>query len=135
MKKEGNRWIQRKVQFKKSTLVRFINTETGAHLAGGGGVQGVRTPAFFCYNPNYALKFLDQFRRNVLKKQFKKRKNPSKRCTKSILLKFFNITFRRISVVLTSKINLFSLIFYRTENNLSSFSAIISENKKKTFCF
>ena len=65
----------------------------------------------FCYNPNCVLKFLDQFRRNALKNQFKKRKNPSKRCTKSILLKFFNTTLRRIRVVLTRKINLFSLTF------------------------
>ena len=39
--------------------------------SGGGGVQGVRTPALFCYNPNCALKFLNQFRRNALKNQFK----------------------------------------------------------------
>ena len=34
-----------------------------------GGVQGVRTPALFCYNPNCVLKFLDQFRKNTLKNQ------------------------------------------------------------------
>ena len=45
----------------------------------GGG--RVRTPALFRYNSNCAIKFLDQFRRNALKNQFKKRKNPSKRCT------------------------------------------------------
>ena len=63
----------------------------GAHLAGG-GVQGVRTPALFRYSPNCALKFLNQFRRNALKNRFRKRKNPSKQCTNSILLKFFNAT-------------------------------------------
>ena len=90
----------------------MCTTPSGEHLAGGGGrVQGVRTPALFRYNPNCAVKFLDQFRRNVLKNQFKKRKNTSKRCTKSILLKFFNTTLRRISMILTSKIKLFSLTF------------------------
>ena len=44
------------------------------HLAEG--VQGVRTPALFLYGPNGALKFLTQFRRNALKNQFKKQKNP-----------------------------------------------------------
>ena len=34
--------------------------------------QGVQTPALFFYIPNCALKFLDQFRRNALKNQFKK---------------------------------------------------------------
>ena len=60
--------------------------------ASSGGVQGVRTPALFRYSPNCALKFLNQSRRNALKNQFKKRKNPSKRCTNSILSKFFNAT-------------------------------------------
>ena len=73
---------------------------SNAHIAvageGWGGVQGVRTPALFWYSPNCALKFLNQFRRNTLKNQFKKRKNPSKRWTNSILLKFFSATLRRI---------------------------------------
>ena len=72
----------------------------GAHLAwgggGGGGGKGVQTPALFRYSPNCALKFLNRFRRNSLKNQFKKRKNPSKRCINSILLKFFNATLKRI---------------------------------------
>ena len=33
----------------------------------------------FRYSPNCALKFLNQFRRNALKHQFKKRKNPNER--------------------------------------------------------
>ena len=61
-----------------------------------GGVQGVRNPAFFRYSPNCALQFLNQFRRNTLKIQFNKRKNPSKRYTNSILLKVFYATLRRI---------------------------------------
>ena len=63
---------------------------SGAHLAGGGRGQGVWTPAPFQYSPNCTLKFLNQFRGNALKNQFKKRKKPSKRCTNSILLEFFN---------------------------------------------
>ena len=59
-----------------------------AHLAGG--IQGIRAPALFWYSLNCTLKFLNQFRRNALKNQFKKRKNPSKRSTNSILLKFFD---------------------------------------------
>ena len=59
---------------------------------GGGRRPGVRTPDLFRYNPNCALKFLDQFRRNTLKNQFKKQKKPSKRCTNSFLLKVFNTT-------------------------------------------
>ena len=71
-----------------SHIVYMFNFScTGAHLAGG---PGGPAPALFCYNPNCALKLLDQFRRNTFKSQFKNRKNPSKRCTKSILLKFFN---------------------------------------------
>ena len=38
-------------------------------------------------NPNCALKFLDQFRRNALKNKFKKQKKPSKRSTNIIFLK------------------------------------------------
>ena len=60
--------------------------------ASSGGLQEVWTPAIFRYSPNCALKFLNQFSRNALKSLFKKRKNPSKPCTNSILLKFFNVT-------------------------------------------
>ena len=69
----------------------------------GGGLQGVQTPALFRYNPNCALKFLHQFKRNALKNQFKKGKNPSKLCTNNILLKFFNATLRRIHMNLEWK--------------------------------
>ena len=48
-----------------------------------------RTPALFRYSPKFALKFL-------LKNQFKKRMNPSRRCTNSILLKFFNATLTSV---------------------------------------
>ena len=65
----------------------------GAHTArGGGGSRGSGLLPFFDTVPNCALKFLNQFGRNTLKNQFKKRKNPSKRCTNSIFLKFFNAT-------------------------------------------
>ena len=46
-------------------------------------------------NPNCALEFLDQFRRNALKNQFKKQKKPSKRGTNSILLKVLENDKRR----------------------------------------
>ena len=65
----------------------------GAHLGERG--LGVWTPTLFRYSRNCALIFLNRFRRIVLKNQFKKRKNP-KRCTNSILSKFFNTTLRRI---------------------------------------
>ena len=79
MKVAGKRSVAKSVHLEEHcTKVE----STGAHLAGGwgggGGVQGVRTPALFSYKLNCALKFLDQFRRNALKNQFKKRKNPSK---------------------------------------------------------
>ena len=54
----------------------------GAHLVERG--PGVWTPTLFRYSRNCTLIFLNRFRRNVLKNQFKKRKNP-KRCTNSIL--------------------------------------------------
>ena len=44
---------------------------TGAHLARGGGFQGVQTPARFWYSPNCALKFVNQLRRNALKISWK----------------------------------------------------------------
>ena len=34
-------------------------------------VLGIRTPVPFRYSPNFALKFLNQFRRNDLKDQYK----------------------------------------------------------------
>ena len=91
----------------QSAQWNIAHITTGAHLA---GVPGVQSPAHFRYSPNCALKFLNQFRRNALKNQFKKRKNPSKWYSNSILLKFFDATVRR-SVVPTSKMNLFSLTF------------------------
>ena len=63
--------------------------------ASSGGSRGSDTCP--CqYSPNWALKFFNQFRRNGLKNQFEKRRNRLKRCTNSILLKFFNATLRRI---------------------------------------
>ena len=80
----------------KSVIVNDMKIRVQAprevRRASSRGVQGVQTPALFQYSPNCALKFLNQFRRNPLKNRFKKRKNPSKRCTSSILLKFFNAT-------------------------------------------
>ena len=58
-----------------------------------GGVQVFQTQAFFRYSPNCVLKFSDQFRGTSLKNQFKKRTNPSKQCTNSLL---FQITSRSI---------------------------------------
>ena len=72
-------------------IMKSLDLLAGAYLA---GVQGVRTPALFRYSPNCALKFLNQFKRYALKNQSKKRKNPSKRCTNNIILKFFNATLR-----------------------------------------
>ena len=67
---------------KKYSLLYFVVILiSGMHLVGGRGGERVRTPALFRYNSNCAIKFLDQFRRNALKNQFKKRKKPSKRCT------------------------------------------------------
>ena len=76
--------------FAKSFWISKFMADSGAHLAGG--VQGIRTTSLYRYSPNFALKFLNQFSRNALKNQFKKQKNPSKRCTNSILLKFFKVT-------------------------------------------
>ena len=59
-------------------------------------IWGVWTPALSRYNPNCALKFLNQFRKNAFKNQFKKRKIQLKRCTNRILLKFFNTILRSI---------------------------------------
>ena len=75
----------------KITLVCFY---TQTHRCAW-GIQGVKTPALFLYSRNCALNF-NQFKRNTLKNQFKKQKNPSKQCTNSILLKFFNATSRRV---------------------------------------
>ena len=120
----------------------FENTLSGAYLAGSGGegeVQGVRTPALFRYSPNCTLKFLNQFRRNTLKIQFKKRKNPSKRCTNSILFKFFNATltsagqknaeliFEKLHVIRKLKFRIFNsmaVIFYLSFHVLSYFRVI-----------
>ena len=71
-----------------------LQTYSGAQLAEG--VQGIQTPAlFWTVQIVPSIKFLNQFRRNALKNQFKKRKNLSKQCTSNILLKFFNATLRR----------------------------------------
>ena len=59
-----------------------VNSRYASSGMGGG------CPALFRYNSNYAIKFLDQFRRNPLKNQFKKRKKPSKRCTNRFSLRF-----------------------------------------------
>ena len=59
----------------------------GAHL-GGGRVQGVRTPALSRYSPNCALKLLNQFRRNALKNQFKRPKNPLKHLKNTVKVFF-----------------------------------------------
>ena len=76
----------------------FKNSFFIAHLrrrSSNGGFQGVRAPALFQYSPNCALKFLNPFRRNALKNQFKKRNNPLTRSTNSALLTFFKTTLRK----------------------------------------
>ena len=75
----------------KITLVCFY-TQTHRHTW---GIQGVQTPVLFLYSRNCGLNF-NQFKRKALKNQFKKQKSPSKQCTNSILLKFFNGTLRRV---------------------------------------
>ena len=77
-----------------------------AHLAGGS-----RDPCPFLLQPKLCPQTLRPIQKKRFENQFKKQKNPSERCTNSILLKFSNTTLRRISVVLTSKINLFTLTF------------------------
>ena len=63
----------------------------------------MRTPAIFRYSSNCALKFLNQFRQNTLKNQFKKRRNSSKLCTNSFFLKFFNAILRRVLINVEKK--------------------------------
>ena len=77
------------------SLKLFALGDAGAHLAEG--IERVQTPVLFWYSRNCALEFFNQFRRNALKNQLKKRKNPSKRYTSSILLKLFNATLRSIT--------------------------------------
>ena len=103
------------------------------------GIQGVRTPALFRYSPNCALKFLNQFRKNPLKNQFIKRKNPLKQCTNSILLKFFNATltiarqknaqliFEKLHIIRKLKFHIFNsmaVIFHLSFHRLSYFRVI-----------
>ena len=71
-------------QRRKGHFGLFLDTNTGVHL-----------PRFL-YSPNYVLKLFNLFRRNALENQFKQRKNSSKGCINSILLKFFNATLRRV---------------------------------------
>ena len=72
----------------------------------------VRTPVLSLYSPNCTLKFLNQFRRNALKNQFKKRNNPLKPCTNSILLKFFKATLRKYTKEWFSPVRLIYSHFY-----------------------
>ena len=72
-----------------------IKHKTGTHLAEKRGSRG-SGPLPFSKSLNCALKFLNQFRRNALKIQFKKRKNSPKRYINSILLNFPNATLRSI---------------------------------------
>ena len=61
-------------ELKKMMLNQAQAVKTGAHL--GGECRGSESCPFW-FSPNCALKFLNQFRRNTLKNQFKKRKNPA----------------------------------------------------------
>ena len=63
----------------------YTRYRAGSHLREE-RFQEVRTLAIFWYSPVCDLKFLNQFRRNAFKNQFKKRKNPQ---SKSV----FNICF------------------------------------------
>ena len=122
------------VLIKVSVIVHNRRASSGGE---GGGVQGIQTPALFRYSLNCALKFLNQFRRSALKNQFKKRENPSKRCTNSIFLKFFNATltsagqknaeliFEKLIRKLKFRIfNSMAVIFYLSFHMLSYFRVI-----------
>ena len=108
------------------------------------------TPSLFRYSPNCTLKFLNQFRKNALKNQFKKRKNPSKRCTNSILLKFLNanitsagqknaeLIFEKLHLIRKLKFHIFNsmaVIFclsytcYPIFGSLTIFNSTFFENK------
>ena len=113
--------------FKRIYLHMVSYNNRRASSGGGGGVvQGVRTPALCRYSPNCALKFLNQFRRNALKNQFKKRKNPSKRCTNSILFKFFNATLtiagQKNEELIYKKLRLIRKLKFSIFNSMTAFS-------------
>ena len=94
----------------------------GGWGGGGSGVQGVRIPALLRYSPIYALKFLNQFRRNTLKSQFKKQKNPSKRCNQNA-----ELVSEKLHLIRKLNIRIFNsmaVIFYLPFNMLSYFGVI-----------
>ena len=112
-----------------NTEYLHMNETCKVRRASSGGAQGVQTPALFRYSPKFALKFL-------LKNQFKKRMNPSRRCTTSILLKFFNATltsagqknaeliFEKLHLIRKLKFRIFNsmaVIFYLSFHMLSYF--------------
>ena len=80
----------------KQTFYHYKNhysITTSAHLVGG---PGGPDPCPFLIQFKLCPQILKPIRRNTLKNQFKKQKNPSKRCTNSILLKFFNATLTSV---------------------------------------
>ena len=89
-------------------------------------LQEDQTPALFQYSPNCALKFFNQFRCNILKNQFKKRNNPSKRGTNSILLNFFNATLtsagQKNAELIFEKLHLIHKLKFRIFNSMAVIS-------------
>ena len=76
----------------------------GSHPAGGS--RGTGPLPIFRYSPNCALKFLNPFKRNALKNQYQKQKNPTKRCAKSNLLKIFQRYFKNYTKAWFSPVRL-----------------------------
>ena len=112
---------------------------TGAHLAGGGGGPGGPDPCPFSIQSRLCPQILKPIWKKRFENQFKKRKNPSKRYTNSILLKFFNaaltsagqknaeLTFEKIHLIRKFKVRIFNsmaFIFYLSFHMLSYFRVI-----------
>ena len=103
-----------------------VTITTNVHLAGGLGVgRSPRDPDLcpFLIQFKLCLKFLNQFGRNASKNQFKKQKNPSKQCTGSILLKFFNATLTSVgqknAELIFEKLHLISKLKFRIFNSMA----------------
>ena len=62
---------QKELSWDFQKILKYIWLQAGIYGIG----PVVRTSYFFRYIPNCALKFLNQFRRNALKNQFKKKQN------------------------------------------------------------
>ena len=113
--------------------INYLNTST--HLAGCPGGPDPCPSSMQCI---CTLKFLNQFGKSALKNQLKKPKNPPKRSTSSILLKFFNATltsagqknakliFEKIHLIRKLKFRIFdsmAVILYLSFHMLSIFGS------------